>query len=415
MLERLRYIHYDKDTVSRTAFFIYLCTLFVHHGGIGFAVFFLSELFLLILRKQKIAITTETVWYGLFLIYYFVSGLWALNKEDAFDYGIMVSFLQIMSCTIILSNHIDSVDDAVKYLKIYYWALFYMVIVLVIKTPISVWGTERVGGAIYVNANDIGIRCTTASLMALYYAWRQKVHYAIFIFFMMVGLMSGSRKAFIILVGGILIYYLGMDRGGKRIRNICIGLVLISVIIYFAMNNPAFYRIIGIRMEITIKNIMGLTVNGLKDRSGMERAFYRENAIQMFLEKPVLGWGANGFVTRMRLIHYHHVAYSHCNYTELLATSGVIGFSIYYSRQFCMLFKGSKAFLNKKNRLILLLVSLIVVELVIEYFYVSYYAIDTNILIVIESLLLKYLIRNSRMEYLLFWKRKNQEALYGYV
>lgn len=405
MLKKLRYVYLDKESISKMIFFLYLCTLLVHHGGAGFIILFLTELFWLLTGRQKLAVTVEIIWYGVFLLYYFLSGIWAPDRGDLFDYGIMVSFLQIMSCIVILSNHIHSVRDAEKYLKIYYLALLYMAFILVIKTPVSAWGTERVGGAIYVNANDIGMRCTTASLIALYYARNKRLHYIFFAFFMLIGLLSGSRKALIILAGGILIYYLGKEKGGKRIRNICIGLILIFGILYFIMTNPALYRVIGIRMEATVRNIMGSAVYGLKDRSGIERAFYRKNAMQMFFEKPILGWGGNSFVTRMRQIHYRHIAYSHCNYTELLATLGIAGFIIYYSRQFCMLFKSLKAFSDKKNMLILLIISLVTVELIIEFFYVSYYAMDTNILIGIESLLLKCLIRDKKTGYLSLLKR----------
>ena len=55
--------------------------------------------------------------------------------------------------------------------------------------------------------------------------------------------------------------------------------------------------------------------------------------------------------------------------------------------------------------LILLIISLVTVELIIEFFYVSYYAMDTNILIGIESLLLKCLIRDKKTGYLSLLKR----------
>lgn len=55
--------------------------------------------------------------------------------------------------------------------------------------------------------------------------------------------------------------------------------------------------------------------------------------------------------------------------------------------------------------LILLIISLVTVELIIEFFYVSYYAMDTNILIGIESLLLKYLVWDEKTGYLSLLKR----------
>ncbi len=99
--------------------------------------------------------------------------------------------------------------------------------------------------------------------------------------------------------------------------------------------------------------------------------------MNMFKEHPIIGSGGNSFITRMRLIGYTHIAYSHNNYTEMLCTLGIIGFIIYYSKWLLTLFKLLK--INKKNKnnkikdkkAILFLV-IIVLFLILDYGSVSY-------------------------------------------
>ena len=96
-----------------------------------------------------------------------------------------------------------------------------------------------------------------------------------------------------------------------------------------------------------------------------------------------MGNGANGFVSYMRKIGYSHVAYSHCNYTELLATLGIIGFVLYYKMHIQILYRSIKIFYRAHSLEALLGLDLMLMILVTDYYAVSYISLFTQCMIVL--------------------------------
>ena len=63
------------------------------------------------------------------------------------------------------------------------------------------------------------------------------------------------------------------------------------------------------------------------------RAMMIKEGFEFFMEHPILGGGYNYFYLRTSTPY----DYSHCNYTEMLCTFGLIGTLVYYSKHFSLL------------------------------------------------------------------------------
>lgn len=391
---RRRTVLLSYETTYKVLLFLYFCGLNAHNRGTGFDAIFCRgtfvaliafELLSLVSQRKNAFLSSPFLLYLALVVFYFFTVLWARNIDDVFYIAIVFSFLQILGVIFVIEQHIDTVEDVRTCLKLMYWSIVYMAVLLLLRTPLSDWGNERVGSVMAMNANDIGIKCCIAMLLSLYFADDSKYYYILALAFSAIALFTGSRKAFMMIFMGVFLYFAARDAGMKTFRNICLGILISGIVLYIVFNNELIYKVLGYRIEAAIVQATGrkaYTASGnlVKDYSSIERKFYRKHAMEMFWDSAWIGYGANGFVTNMREIGYWHVAYSHCNYTELLATLGIAGFSIYYVPRIKLLIQSGGQVIQKHNHTILLIFVILVVTFFAEYYYVSYYSVCDQII-----------------------------------
>lgn len=379
----------SSEKLFRLSFFLYFIGLIAFKRGYGFDAIFCRATFFLMIGCEMISIQLKDDWknYSInktvqmmiaFIAFYFVSIFWSKSLDDGLYY--VNIFSQIFLGVIIVSRHIQTRDDLEDYLKIALAGLTYMAVVLVARTPVSAWGSERVGSVMALNANTIGMCCATALLLCLYFAQQKKLCYPLGVCFAVIALLSGSRKSFGMIIISLAIFWGIKDKGFKKIRNIVLIVLCIVFLFNLIMTNEKFYNVIGYRLEKTMDALSGESV---RDGSAEERAYYRKHAMELFAEQPFVGVGANGFVTRLRQEGYWHLAYSHCNYTELLSTLGMVGFCLYYAIQLRILRHCMRIFKKKRDRLSLMIITFIITNLMTEYYCVSYISVFTQIMIAI--------------------------------
>lgn len=270
------------------------------------------------------------IWLISFLGYAYLSYFWAenqaylLSKRSYLNAAIWV----ILVCPLIVSQYRSEIQVK-RLLRILLFAFVYSAIVLIIRTPRAVWGVERVGMQIGVDRNDIGMRLAFASYIAFsFYKWTSRFFYLpVAAFCAIVSLFSGSRKAVLILAITLLIVELANSKGLKLIWGIIAASILLYAFYNLMMTNSVIYNIIGTRVEKLFAYING---DLSADRSALTRQWYIDYAINMWLKRPLLGWGYVGFEAEMARINYTTIAYSHNNYVELLSTLGVVGFYLFY-------------------------------------------------------------------------------------
>lgn len=348
-------------------------------GKISLGLLFI--VFVVVIKKIKINMLNK--WLFLFWGWYFLSTLWSMNIADT-SYC-LVSSIKVILLSLIISTLINNKNDVDKLFKLLILSLIISMIVLFIKTPLSTWGTERVGYSIGLNPNALGLRYSMGVIMCFYYFnsiksdFNIKIGKKIFLLiilviamllFSLVILYSGSKKALFCLVFGLLFYIFVTTKGIKKYFKFIIFVVFLVFMWNFIKNNNEFYKVIGSRIEDYINYTFYNKISKY-DVSSIERDFFREEAFNLFKSNWLFGVGGNGFVTHMRNIGHSHVAYCHNNYLELLCTLGIIGFSIFYSFIFkivCNLYKKIK-----NNQFNVMLLALVICMLISDYGGVSYY------------------------------------------
>lgn len=371
---------------------LYFMGLMAHNKGFGFDAIFCRLTFVLMIAvelirgyKNKTAkVSGAFLKYFAFVVLYYISLIWATNRSDVFYITILSAFIQILGVSFVLCDIISCKHDYEIILKIIMGSVLYMIILLVIQTPLYSWGSERVGSVMKLNPNDIGMRAAIALVISLYFAQRQKKFYILSLIFSAIAFLTGSRKAFAMVILGTTAYYIGKDRGLKTALNIILAILLGYAAFYIVFNVPVLYDLLGRRIESAIAPTIGIR-SVVRDHSSIERQFFRETAIKMWLDRPILGYGGNNFVSHMRDIGYSHVAYSHCNFTELLATLGISGFGLFYIPIVSYLIKLVNRFKDHHDTLTLLFVIIMILILSADLYCVSYYDILSMVLIILAG------------------------------
>ncbi len=180
------------------------------------------------------------------------------------------------------------------------------------------------------NRNTIGILLSIGALCMLHLGMiRHRSWYLGMALAVALGLMTGSRKVVLTVAAGAIIYvllystYFQKKSKSKRQKTVFYVLIAVIAMIYACFEISTLYNIIGNRIE----GFFGvLTGTGKTERSAEIRAEMVDKAMAMFKQKPILGWGINGFA-----MNSGFRVYSHNNYTETLVSFGLVGFVFMYA------------------------------------------------------------------------------------
>lgn len=389
---------------SDVLLFVYLCALFAHRTGIGldyyllrgsFVFYVIVSFFLDVLpvetgrckgKENGKLISRLLVWFSVFVFFVYLSVFWSESLSNTMAANYITNFLQGFFIVAFISFRVQKKEDLLLVIKIVVYAAFYGVVVLFLKTPLSSWGTERVGDAIGLNSNTVGLSAAFATMFCLFLSRNTKrpLYYLLAAVFIVVALFSGSRKALFFVLAGIVLILSFSHKGFKGLAAAILSIVIAAIIVWAIMNVPALYDVLGYRVDKLLGNVG-------YDGSAAERAWYRSYAREMFLDSPIVGYGFNGFLSEMQRIGYWHQAYCHCNQWELLADLGAIGFALYYSI-FIMIGKGfvSKIKTNGANSLFGLIMLLLIFAS--DYGYVSFMGVDIYLYITLLFCLEKMLV-----------------------
>lgn len=399
LVERDLFGPFSHLNSSRVFFFVYLCALFGHQLGTGFDALFVRGSFIAYVFVSLITVVVRTikdgesgrllspflVWLLVFWFWAYVSVFWAANTSYVFYSAYINNVAQILVVSALVAADVRTRDDVIVYLKMLLFANLYSEALLFANTPAGVWGTERVGEAIGVQFNSLGMRTAIASFVSLFLFWETKnvLYLTLIVPSALVSFFSGSRKAFLILVVSITLFMVFVNRGFRAVRNILIVCAVLFAVYLLVMTNEDLYHILGRRLENLFSYFLG---EGTTETSSLEREFYRDYARQMWEQSPVVGWGFNQFAAQMLAINYSHVAYSHCNYWELLSCLGIVGFLLYYGFYFYL----AKRLMEKdprKDPLVLFALVLLVVLIAMEYGFVAFVGIDEYVYLLIIFLI----------------------------
>ncbi|MDO5759414.1 MAG: O-antigen ligase family protein [Bacteroidota bacterium] len=281
--------------------------------------------------------------------------------------------------SIFLFSYIKNRDDIKQIFNSIFVSLVFLLLYLIISTPVELWGTFAVGNEQGIHKNTIGLNLAIGSIFSFYYSNHSKhtfIYRVLSIIFFVFSLLAGSRKVLILIALVSILYAFLTSKNEKLIKRI-IGIGLLSIgAIVIIYSNKLLYDMLGARMiNLFDKFLLGVDIGIEEDKSIWERQYYINSAIELWLINPItilIGNGIDGFRTYMGKIGYSHVAYSHCNYIELLCNHGIIGFILYYYNKIRYCITGFR--IKNNNTICDLLVVFMICGMVIEYSMVSYYS-----------------------------------------
>ena len=306
-----------------------------------------------------------------FAFFCMASSVWAWNSSLAMSKGTTI-FLILVSLSLVYPwfHHKGSIDillDAIM-LSGYGVAIYAIAYYGPSGILLMLDGNIRVENDL-LNANALGLVVVTSCIIQFSYLLKKKKQ--IFSIFMLPCLVilafSQSRKALIMLSAGVA--FLIMTNGNVRssffrtffsfIVGVATAILLLQILLQLEMFSGVFER-----FETLFESIEGT-------RGEDVRAIYRRIGMQQFSKTPVLGIGIGNSLELLASVGERRT-YLHCNFVELLACGGIVGFFIYYfiyARLLYGLWKNRACRSEVTN----LCIVLMVLMLIMDYGMVTYY------------------------------------------
>lgn len=279
-----------------------------------------------------------------------------------------------------MEQYISSVKESKKLIDILIVAELVTVLRAIIYTPwsemLQTFDSRLFASGLGQNYNDFTTQMTLVAIIISYLAFHyDKKYKKWFWLFMILILISGSRKSIVIAISGYCIsYFLGSGQNIVKIIKRAIPLIAVIVIgLYALLTNAFLYDLIGSKL-VTMIQSLGLSSSEIRntidaaniDHSMHGRAVLRELAWDTFMKYPILGIGYYNFQ-----FTNSYGLYAHNNYLEILANLGIVGFVTYYSMYFRVLFECIKN--NKRGLLYKFIIVFVGLLIVMEYAQVTFF------------------------------------------
>ena len=336
---------------------------------------FFGVMVLDILRKQgQMPVGKLLIMPLLFTAYMIVSYFWAANKT--LHYNQLITQLQLI--LLLIFTYFVMRDGATikDYLKAIYVSGFCMIAYALYKygglvAYIDAMELGRMGGEI-ANENVFGMLFGSAAICAAYYMLVEKkpLHLLCVALFAFFALSSGSKKATLMVVAGIFCIS-AIHFGIKKLYKTVLTGALILVIAWVVLQLPVF-AVIRYRLESYFTGAGNTTSDEI--RSHMI-AF----GVEKIWQRPLHGYGLSNFQA-----FYTIKTYSHNNYIEVLFSGGLVGFVLYYGMYLvpaCMVFLGKHRKYVWENRIYLMLLMWVAIDLVFGFGMVQLYEKSAHLFI----------------------------------
>lgn len=274
-------------------------------------------------------------WFGAFTALVFASKYWAVFDREGSN--TILTVFRIFVIGFIIVRTATNANKTLSLLLSFVTA-FFLLAVIILFLGIFVEhniGTTQLGVSLGQHRNTLGAAAAPLVVLCFYLRkyYGMKYGYLLSVFFVFVVALSGSRGAFLqVVILLALCMLFGESNLSKKMNNllvfvliICAGIILMQVVPYLRLT-------FWVRIQNAISTVLGKEV---LDKSTQGRDYYRDIAFLMFVRKPWIGYGLDGFYCFLRdnptLYGFVlNAVYSHCNYAELAADFGMLGLVIWY-------------------------------------------------------------------------------------
>lgn len=295
--------------------------------------------------RGKLTLSSYSIWRILLVVFFLIAYTYALNADDAFM--VIKRFILLFGAVLLIGlKCTENPDNIRRFMKFSIFTTFVNLLYLATTVDLELLAAGVRLGAGSVNeswnANHIGLISSIGAVLTCYIFFidtrstgrlRKIFGLVLVLFFLVIAVLSGSRKSLLIFFSAMTLYLIGSSKSHK-IRNILTAVVCIYIVLYAVYNIPFLYEYIGYRFEGLLETLQG----GGGDKSSLIRKNMVEIGLKAFLSKPILGYGLDGFSTVYGRISGTYV-YAHNNYVETLVNTGLVGFLLYYGYIAWVLFK----------------------------------------------------------------------------
>lgn len=364
----------------------------------------LITMIVLLNNGRRFKITDFIKFYMSMVIYGVLSLIY--SKDIISTKTILLQILPYYFCCIIISWYIlsdreNSFNRIMKFLKSFIMGTLILCIICIASDIRSFNIYTRIGNRLLGNQYTMFTYYLMISITIVIWLYfkedkkRNKVYNFIIIIFLYIMIISSAvRKALLIPIVFFMSYIFIKSRNKNNIIKGIIKIILIIFILlliyYLLMKNEYFASTAGRRIDTFIN---GITNKGPIDNSFNERRLLVNSAWECYKKYPILGYGFGAFreyantSIGLRL-------YAHNNYLELLASSGIIGFSIYYGmiiKIFISLCRGLKKY---KSDIFIFGIAFLLSLIINDFAAVTYLSFPYMIIISIISSLYKFETNN---------------------
>lgn len=338
------------------------------------------------------------IWLVLFTAYVSISKMWAKSSTSSQE-AIIIALFETVIVFYCILEYVKDEQRLIRFAEIFANSMVVLAISYYITSPINTWGTETMGTWLNIWRNAAGYYFGFAAIMIVYIFFNKKREKQLMIkalLLMVAAIGTGSRKIFLLAAVAVLVYVVLQPGFQKRIKYVFCAAILAALTLVVLFKIPAIRDMYAERLILLLQGVDS------SDSSTVVRTMLRGQAFELFLNNPIIGNGLEGFriwmgeQTSFLNRWAMSATYSHCNYTELLANFGIVGFLLYYFLSFRQVLKGMK---YRSNPLIQLGIIIIVDCIVLDIGTVSYYYKYCLYILLIGIACIKVGIKSERSLY----------------
>ncbi len=327
---------------------------------------FAQAILILVISNFKFNVHRYHIFTFQFCFYVYMTTFWALNGNLSIDVGNTI--MKTLMVTSVLYAFYDGTYNNVKILlKVVMWGGYTIVIYTYFfygfdRIMDLTDDTSRITNE-FNNVNNIGMLAATSIIIHVYFCIFEKFTKTIFLSIPSIFVIAAtqSRKAIIELVLGVIfLYFFKSVKGPKgNLLPILKFLTVLTTIILatIILARTGVFSGLTERMEGLWASITG---EGEMDMSAEMRIMYRQVGWEQFFKTPIFGCGMGNSPVIMSQAGLRNT-YTHCNYTEMLACGGIVGFISYYSMFIYLLYKEVKYMKVDKTAIVIVVWLLVLI------------------------------------------------------
>lgn len=393
------------NTIGDIGLLLYLCASFSHCSGSGFDHMLTLAAFgiicgYIVIRalRGNLVFDGYCVYSTAYVLVIILSYLWAEWPSYVFSSSsnLKNDAIQFIVFSVFLSNRVRGREDIIRVFKIFILSVVYMLFSIVVRTPVSYYAIGageglRIGTVTGLWVTDIAV-IYGIGIAIYFFFFKQGKYRNIFALGILVLccfylLLTGSKQG-LLLVFIFFILYTLINRDGNSLKKIGIlfAIVVLLLVLYeIILSVPQLYSAFGARLEDFVNGI----ISGEADSSTNTRSELMLMALNMFFERPILGWGYYSVTAYTAHVGYFISTFAHSAYLETAADLGLVGLVTIYSMHALVLVR---FFRNRRywNPLDVFLCSLVIALVILDIMNVSYMWLSVYFVLQMAYLANKY-------------------------